>query len=544
MNTSSSTPVASRTLVPKSRPATRRSVLTGALLPVVLVGPAFAADLVIGPDRTINSDAGVQLYSDGLREGLINAYNDTTTANPLNGPDNGQGAAVSLGLRMGQSTAFGATGWGDNRTWVYTGEMFTGPNGIISIAAENDDTDWFRIDNVVRLADTTWDSANAFTVTGLAPNSWVQFEYRVSNGGGGAGPSGQNNNGAANWNNTTGVVYSYFDEAGSIDANAYDGGKPTETAGGGPTLFRFANGFGLTDDLNVQTSGTLTINGANVSINETSLRFTNTDAATLTINDGAGTPHKVLGIVGQTQWATLTSGGADVILDGNTDLRPLGAQTDNGNLVKVRRNGAGKLILDTGNASTNLSSTTFVAGTGTIELLSSSGSSPVPNAKFELADAAGVLRVGSTGSAPASFANEITATVAGTILHNSPNSDTLANIVRLSPNAILTFDVAAGRLVTGAGIASQASSRIIKSGTGTLRSPAGVSVTARNLTMNAGRFEVLGPISLTNNPVLNGGVLALSNTLGSNAMPAGGLVISGSGTIEGRAGSFGPSGAA
>jgi hypothetical protein len=138
------------------------------------------------------------LFNEGLKEGFTNTNNDFTT--PIGSASAGPNFGESLNLRMGNSGFFGATdGWADNRTWIYSGEIFTGPNGIISIAANNDDTDWFRVDGTVVLQDTAWNVPNATVVQGLTPNSWVPFEYRVANGAGGAGPSGQNTNGGLGW---------------------------------------------------------------------------------------------------------------------------------------------------------------------------------------------------------------------------------------------------------------------------------------------------------------------------------------------------------
>src|SRR5215207_4305247 len=144
MNSSTRTSLQSR----RSAQMVRRLILTGAMLPVALIQRAHSADLILGTDTTINSDLGAPIFVNGLREGLIMAFDDETNPNPFNGPDRGQGRGVSLGLQMGQSTAFGPDGWGDNRTWVYTGEIFTGPNGILSFAAMNDDCDWISINNV------------------------------------------------------------------------------------------------------------------------------------------------------------------------------------------------------------------------------------------------------------------------------------------------------------------------------------------------------------------------------------------------------------
>src|SRR5688500_18004013 len=97
----------SRTLVRTSPKTVRRLILTGALLPAALLYQAGAVDLIVPATTSLNTDTGTPSFGDGLREGLLNTNNDFTTANPLNGPNTGQGPAVSLGLRMGNSNAFG-----------------------------------------------------------------------------------------------------------------------------------------------------------------------------------------------------------------------------------------------------------------------------------------------------------------------------------------------------------------------------------------------------------------------------------------------------
>ena len=328
-----------RVVVPRNRiqfrrkPVQKHWILVGSIAPVGLAMGIFtyAADKLVPPDFSINSDVGAPVFAEGLREGFVDGARNLTTPNSFN-------SSPELTLRMGQSTATGADAWANNRTWVYTGQIFTGPNGIISLAANNDDADWFKINGAVVLDDGTWTSTNTALVTGLTPNSWVDFEYRVGNGTGGAGPSGVNvgaNNGnGINWNATTGVVMSYVDETDvntgglSLDANAYDLGRPTEPAGGGPTLFRYQTGLGFDDDLRVTASGTITLDGGTALVSETSLKFENTAASTLTVNDGTGV-HKVLAFTNGTTIATAipatVSGTSDVRVGKVTDGATTGA---------------------------------------------------------------------------------------------------------------------------------------------------------------------------------------------------------------------------
>ena len=361
----------------RRKPVQNRWILVGSIAPVGLALGiiATAADITVPPNLSLNSDGGAPLFNEGLREGVLtNAGNNFTDPNPNN-------SSPELGLRMGQSTATGADAWGDNKTWVYTGQIFTGPLGILSFAANNDDNDWLKINGSIVIQDTTWYTTNAAVVTGLTANSWVDFEYRVGNGGGGAGPSGQNlvggtgGSNGANWTTSLGVVYSFNDEnkladpndpnslAPSLDANDYDGGRPTEQAGGGPTLFRYLNGLGFNDDLHVTASGTVTTDGSALQTGEQSLRFENTAAVTLTVNDGTG-GHKTFSFANGTTLAPAAS--SPITISGTSDVR-LGRVTDGALTgVVLIAGGPGQLILDNIDTSNlnDLDGTALQAGAG------------------------------------------------------------------------------------------------------------------------------------------------------------------------------------
>jgi len=134
--------------------------------------------------------------------------------------------------------------WGNNNTYFYSGEIFF-PNsnndgtGSIAFAEQNDDSTFLAIDGVTLLSNTTWNVTNtasdpntgAQTIT--LPTGWHTIDLRFGNGGGGAGPSGQNNQnwvvGNANVTNPTGKGFGYrvTDSAGSeisgleLDARSY-----------------------------------------------------------------------------------------------------------------------------------------------------------------------------------------------------------------------------------------------------------------------------------------------------------------------------------
>lgn len=115
----------------------------------------------------------------GLISGTIaGAAINTTTPNPRNGDGN----AVT---NMGPWRAKSNTGWGDNTTFVYTGQMYF--DGTAYFFVESiDDAVWLKIDGTVYMNSTTWNDTSS---SGLIskPQGWYDFELRLWNGGGGSG---------------------------------------------------------------------------------------------------------------------------------------------------------------------------------------------------------------------------------------------------------------------------------------------------------------------------------------------------------------------
>ncbi len=561
----------------------RQLVLIGAIAPVSLaITPlASAVDRVVPPNFTINSDTGSPVYTEGLLEGFVTGSNNTATANPFN-------SSPELTLRMGQTRATGVDLWADQRTWIYTGQLFTGPTGVLSIAANNDDFDWFRIGGVVVLENNTWNQANSTVVNetavpGFLPNTWVDFEYRVGNGGGGAGPSGQNNDGAANWNEQTGVVFAYKDVTvpdpmtpdvtpNPLDAAIYTLGKPTEEAGGGPTLFRYQSGLGFSDDLRVTGSGTITIDGNTPLVTEPSLRFENAAPATLTVNDGTGV-HKTLAFSGGTTLATNT---APSTIAGTTDVR-LGRISD-GALTGVRliAGGPGQLIIDYVDATnpSDLSGTTLEAGAGgRLMIRGNSSLSPLAGltTPLTISGAGGVINIGSA-SGPQTYENAITATESGVLEHSTSAADTIGSAtlpITIAAGKTLTVKNTGGLLtvasnITGGTLATDGTATVNYTGStnlNTLSNVAGTAqfrgvntltnvnvsggklelrgdTTATNVNVTGGRAEFRGNFTLSTNPVIaNGGTLALLK-VGNTGTIANPLTVS-SGNLEFVPGSIG-----
>ncbi len=182
--------------------------------------------------------------------GVIESMNDTAN-NADNGFTLGAGRAgqpttggLKNSFRLGNdNTTNSTTAWGDNDLWVYTGQFYDA-DGSFSFAENVDDAVRVRIDGVLVLANDQWDHASNTNSTlnntanfnnigvpapntgnsyGMGPegNGWHNIEVRMFNGGGGAGPSGNNGpEGAINWNAGKGFVFSVTGNNG-IDANNF-----------------------------------------------------------------------------------------------------------------------------------------------------------------------------------------------------------------------------------------------------------------------------------------------------------------------------------
>ncbi len=535
--------VSSRRVAPRL-PRWQRQILTAAIAPVALVGVVSLADIIVPGNFNLNSDSGSPVYQEGLIEGFTNLSFDTTTVNPNN-------SSPELGLRMATTTAFGTDLWANPRTWIYTGQIFTGPNGTISVAANNDDADWFKINGNVVLTDAAYNTALASVVTGLTPNTWVDFEYRVADtGAGGAGPSAQNINGATGWTNTIGAVLSFQNLAGSLNAAAYTYGLAGvgsyEVANGTPELFRYQTGFGFTDTIHVQASGTGTLDGNNASIIEPRLIF-ETTGATLTLNDGTGV-HKTIGFTNGTTLAT--ANGQSNTIAGSADVR-LGVMSDGGFTgVTLTYAGTGKLILDSTSGNT-APGAIIAAGAGGRVFVSGNGAANLGG--LAISGAGGVLNIG--GVASATYDNALFVTASGTLQHTATGTDTVggANGVFISGGTTLTVENTGGALtvagtVTGGSInkigasavrfggnvaldafTNNAGTSTLAAGTtliGSLVNNGGTTAitgtaTVTNTAVNAGRVAFSGPTTLTNAPTIAAGAtLALLNSSGGNSIPA------------------------
>ncbi|HUU10263.1 MAG TPA: PA14 domain-containing protein, partial [Phycisphaerae bacterium] len=116
----------------------------------------------------------------GLLEGRLAGGFNRTDANP--------GGATTLDVRAAQTNA--TPPWGDQETWVYTGQFYDA-DGAVSFGENIDDNAWLKIDGNVLLNDTNWSTVTQTNILALGMGAmgdgWHDFELRVGNGTGGAG---------------------------------------------------------------------------------------------------------------------------------------------------------------------------------------------------------------------------------------------------------------------------------------------------------------------------------------------------------------------
>ncbi|MEX2138446.1 MAG: PEP-CTERM sorting domain-containing protein [Pirellulales bacterium] len=252
---------------------------------------AVATTTVVGMSGTVP----------GLVEGrLEGGFNETA-------PNTGSGGVVLSPLKAYDS---GKPPWGDNETWVYTGQMFFPDNGAadgqsqFSLAEHIDDNVLLKIDGVQVLRNTQWDVA---TSTGplTLPAGWHDVDFRFAHGGGGAGPSGGAGNGGANgWTADFGFGVDFTPPIEG-DINRANYAKVEDP--GNATLLRFMlpntgvvqvdNGATLrlgavrgANAVNIDANGRLELHGGASKINAGALSIAGTPTAptsTLDVTDSA-----------------------------------------------------------------------------------------------------------------------------------------------------------------------------------------------------------------------------------------------------------------
>ncbi len=190
---------------------------------------------------------GPMTYAAGLLEGrLANSpggggqQNNWTTANPNN-------SLIRLNIVKGNNNVVNATfntnpvtaNWYNTETWVYSGQIYVGGDGRLSIGYSVDDNAMYYIDG--KGYGGSWhntdgpqaglNATNGVVLT-LTPG-WHTFEARVSNGGGGAG----------GWygvalTDANGIVRGVLGSSDNTQTNYYAGGDP-----GNMSIFRTLAGY-------------------------------------------------------------------------------------------------------------------------------------------------------------------------------------------------------------------------------------------------------------------------------------------------------------
>lgn len=137
------------------------------------------------------------------------------------------------------NTTSGGSGlWDSNRCWIYWGQIYL-PTGNWSIASHNDDTCYILIDDTLVHNQNSYAekyTTNAFVA---AEAGWYDFEVRMGNDGGGAGPS------------TTALAEmgGAFGLTDMIDPPLSITDDYTFPDGTGEILFRYDDGLGFDDAL-------------------------------------------------------------------------------------------------------------------------------------------------------------------------------------------------------------------------------------------------------------------------------------------------------
>ena len=292
-------------------------------------------------------------YVAGLVEGRLSGSFNETTANP--------GGAIQLYPRMGETN--GKPPWGDNETWVYTGQVYVTSSGVISFAENIDDNAKVVIDGVQRLRDTAWSTPTTTGAVSLTPDAWHDIEIRMGNGGGGAGAVAGNN-----WTATYGFGYNP-DGSTSNQGNAY--AVPQDD--GSMSLFRTSAGGGT---LQVGPGATLKA-GAFTGATSVDLTGSATSPAVLELSPHAApmvSDTEAITLAGTSPLATLTLGANHTLTTRSLSLASAGTLTVNGGeplVVTGDTTGSGSLRLDGGAGLTFQSdsahtSTVSITGNGNV----------------------------------------------------------------------------------------------------------------------------------------------------------------------------------
>jgi hypothetical protein len=326
-------------------------------------------------------------FTAGLLEGRIAAnslggFSGTAPNTGVGRPDTDTGG-IRLSPRMGLTGRTGGGNyWGNDETWVYTGEFFDA-DGRFAFAESIDDAVRVKIDGVQVLANDQWQTATstgrtdglvtnngdgALVVGNLRPGAngsadadnnygmgpagdgWHTIEIRFANGGGGAGALGDTN--ATGWGGGDNDSYTRkgfglmsdlvlvpSPEEGQppvVSLNGNDYALPIEPGlESGPTLFRVATA-GTGGRVDIGTGSTLragSITGADL------VSFSGAGRLELSANGAVSSRVDTISSLGD-------NNGLGVILVGESDTLTVGSlQLPGGGLNTFEKAGPGTLII-------------------------------------------------------------------------------------------------------------------------------------------------------------------------------------------------------
>lgn len=131
------------------------------------------------------------------------------------------------------------SGWGGSTTYAYFGQIYL-DGSTYNFAESIDDAVFLKIDGSVVIDNASWNTTSTGSITREA--GWYDFDLRVYNGSGGAGPTN-----ADGWGTTAyGFGYNTSGYAGKAAGNYTFPVEP-----GDLTLFRYDDGLGFDDALSV-----------------------------------------------------------------------------------------------------------------------------------------------------------------------------------------------------------------------------------------------------------------------------------------------------
>jgi autotransporter-associated beta strand protein len=399
-------------------------------------GTTTLAGIIGGP--------GAAAYVPGLLEGRLTG---TTTAADLTGtrPANPGNFGLRSEPRLGQTnlvTQSPITGWGDNETWVYTGQMFDA-DGKFSFAENIDDITFVAVDGVVRLNNGTFNqvassafapgqtttasyqnaanSGNAAAPTdafGMGPNGdgWHNIEIRFRNGTGGAGAV-VGNGFFANYGfglNTTGGT--------ALDGTQYL--RPIDPGDG--SLFR--TNLSAKGTIQVDSAATLTVNG-----------FTQTSALTLAGGAGTATVNLAAALVSDADLVSVATAGT-----GNALITMVAGSTANigttiatGDVLAIP---AGKTLTITGTSTGGPASIFRVGSAGTAATTLLNGGLSVTGGLALVNTAGGAGAVTGTVTTSGSGTLGGTGSITGALTSNgrvAPGEASVAGVLTVRNNVAL-----------------------------------------------------------------------------------------------------------